>query len=164
MNFRRGLAKLSFSLVLPIIFLLSAKDVLAASSFTVETLIKNGSGKLVRLTSINADTIVRYMEADGTLTKPRVCYQGTNGGLCSIKKSKNCMSDGFFRLKITDDGKPCTAVKRGYYSTQWLKKVTVGGVNYKLIHPTWNCKDGICTQEEFINRGIPYHYAIYEEK
>ena len=130
------------------------------NSFTVKTFLKKPDGSKTRFTKVNAKTIVRYMEADGTLTKPRVCYQGNNEGQCPV--TNNCMLNGYLNINIRDSDGPCIKLKKGWYSTQWKKETTVDGKIYKLIYPNTNCTDKLCTQEEFLNTGKPYHYGIYQ--
>lgn len=130
-------------------------------TFRVETLLQYPDGKRVPFLLVNARTIVRYMEPNGKLSKPRVCYQGNNDGQCPV--TNTCMTNGLMTLPIKSKGSPCASVAPGWYSTHWNKTVTVSGKTYELLYPT-TCSGSVCTQEEqIVTSGKPLHRGIYRE-
>lgn len=121
------------------------------NNFTIQAMLHNADGSETVFPSINAVGIIRFEEADGSQTTPRIDYS-------------SCMSGGLLSLPIAPGGTPCNRFAPGRYATQWRKTVNVRGFTYTLISPT-TCSNKSCSireQSEMIMGGQPIHRGIYQ--
>lgn len=121
------------------------------NNFTIQAILHNADGSETVFPSVNAVGIVRFEEANGSQTKPRVNYA-------------KCMNGGVLSLPIVSSGTPCGSFAPGRYATQWRTTVKIGGATYTLISPT-TCTNKTCSireQSEMITGGRPIHRGVYQ--